>query len=115
MWNTRAGNHYQDAWSFPPPTTATPQQRAIEHHEYSEFRYAEVIWSDAITGQALSLVSGVDFELTFWAVHYPYDQEGAASVSTTSPDLDAVFALAATTLKTTGGNRNQTLKEKGCA
>jgi hypothetical protein len=55
-----------------------------------------------MTGQnALNLVPGVDFELTFWAVHYPYDQEGAASVSTSSPDLDAVFSLAATTLKTT--------------
>lgn len=101
LWNTRAGNHYQDAWRFPAPATATPQQRAIEHHEYSEFRYAEVIWSDALSGEALSLVPGVDFVLTFWAVHYPYDKEGATFISTSSPDLDAVFTLAATTLKTT--------------
>jgi hypothetical protein len=100
LWNTRAGNHYQDVWTFP----AAPQhegQSAVEHHEYCEFRYAEVAWRDAGSGAPLALQPGVHFVLSFWVVRYPYDDAGAARVATSSPDLDAVFALAAGTLKAT--------------
>lgn len=31
LWNSRAGNHYQDFWTF--PAAGRPEQRAIEHHE----------------------------------------------------------------------------------
>lgn len=66
-----------------------------------EFRYAEVIFRDAASGTPLSYVPGVDFVASFWVVRYPYDEQGAASVATSSPELDAVFSLAATTIKTT--------------
>ena len=100
MWNSRAGNHYQDAWTFP---SAVPhQERVIEHHEYCEFRYAELIWSAGDgSGTPLPLLPGVHFEAEFWVVRYPFDSEGAARVETSSADLDAVFALAASTIKTT--------------
>jgi hypothetical protein len=101
LWNTRAGNHYQDRWAFPAPAGARPEQRAIEHHEYCEFRYAEVIWRDAASGAPLPLAAGADFFLDFWVVRYPYDEEGAATVDTSSPELNAVFGLAANTIKTT--------------
>jgi hypothetical protein len=101
VWNTRAGNQYQDSWAFPSPAGAPPEQRVIEHHEYTGFRYAEVIWHDALTGAPLPLAQGTDFVLTFWVVRYPYDEDGAAAVVTSSPQLDAVFGLATNTIKTT--------------
>jgi hypothetical protein len=60
-----------------------------------------VIWRDAATGAPLALAQGADFLLTFWVVRYPFDEGGAAVVDTSSPELNAVFALAANTIKTT--------------
>ena len=101
LWNTRAGMHYQDAWRFPPPATATAAQLAAEHHEMCEFRYSELILTDPTTGQPLALEPGVHFVASLWRVYYRYDDNAAATVRTTSADLDAVFALCAFTLKTT--------------
>ena len=105
LWNTRAGMHYRDTWTFPPPGAAHVAQREAQHHEPCEFRYAELILTDAVSGEPLDLAPGIasggSWDATIWRVHYRYADDGAAAVATSSPDLDAVFALAAATLKTT--------------
>ena len=101
LWRTRAGMKYRDSWIFPPPSAAAPAwHMEAQHHEMCEFRYAELILSDASSGAPLDL-DPADFEASLWHTHYRYDDSGAASVATSSADLDAVFALAAFTLKTT--------------
>jgi hypothetical protein len=102
LWNTRAGMHYQDSWTFPPQSGETlPIHLHAEHHEMCEFRYAELILLDPITNTALDLTPGVHFDAHLWRVNYRYDDYTAASIKTTSADLDAVFNLCAFTLKTT--------------
>ena len=101
LWRTRAGNRYQDTWSFPGSAALRPEQAAVEHHEFCEFRYAEVVWSAQGSGAPLALLPGVHFLVDFWVVRYPYDSQGAARLATSSPQLDAVFGLAASTLRTT--------------
>jgi hypothetical protein len=102
LWQMRAGNKYRDVWSFPPAAAADEGSPALfaAHHEYCEFRWAEVLVVDAGTGLPLDIPLAA-LNLTGWTVRYPYDDDGSASVSTSSPDLDAVFALAARTLKVT--------------
>jgi hypothetical protein len=100
MWQTRAGMRYRDTWAFPPTAAARPEQLSHAHHEFSEFRWAELILTDAATGAPLDIAPG-DFNATFWVVRTYYDSNGAASVATSSPELDRVFAFAATTLKVT--------------
>jgi hypothetical protein len=102
MWNTRAGMHYQDDWTFPPQSVSSqPEHQYAEHHEMCEFRYAELILLDPITLAPLDLLPGEHFDAHLWRVNYRYDDITAATVKTTSADLDAVFNLCAFTLKTT--------------
>ena len=100
MWNTRAGMHYRDTWTFPGVASAAWWQREAEHHEMCEFRYAELILTDATTGQPLDL-DPADFTPSLWVNRYRYDDFSATRVQTTSPELDSVFRFAAFTLKTT--------------
>ena len=100
MWNSRAGMHYRDVWAFPPTAAARPEQLSHSHHEFSEFRWAELIFTDAATGAPLDVARG-DFNASFWVVRTFFDAGGAARVATSSPELDRVFAFAATTLKVT--------------
>ena len=101
LWNTRAGMHYRDEWTFPASGAAAPRGwLGAEHHEMCEFRFAELQLSDATSGAPLDLDADL-FDAALWRTHYRYDDGAAAAVATSSPDLDAVFALAAFTLKTT--------------
>ena len=101
MWNSRAGMHYRDTWLFPPTATARLEQLAFSHHEFSEFRYAELILTDAASGAPLDLDPSSQFTASFWRVRYAYDEARAAVVATTSADLDRVFAFASATLRAT--------------
>jgi len=102
MWNSRAGMHYQDAWTFPATDAAAWWQLQAEHHEMCEFRYAELILTDAASGAPLDLdpASG-DFAASLWVNRYRYDDATSTRVQTTSPELDSVFRFGAFTLKTT--------------
>lgn len=101
-WQTRAGMRYRDVWAFPPTGTARAEQLFFAHHEFCEFRYAELILTDAATGAPLDLDPAAgDFSASFWRVRYAYDAPRAASVATTSADLDRVFSFAAATLAAT--------------
>ena len=99
-WKTRAGNTYQDTWRFPPTRNASAAQLEVEHHEFSVFRYAQVTFLDGVQGTPVT-VAPSNFSLTFWVVRSPYDDDGSATVTTTNPDLDAVFQLCKHTLKAT--------------
>ena len=66
----------------------------------AEFRYAEVFFTDAITGARVDVTPDA-FALSFWRVRYRYDDASAARMKTASPDLDSVFDLCATTLRIT--------------
>ena len=102
LWHTRAGNTYQDAWTFAPTTgSPRPETLSIAHHEFSEFRYAELVFADAMTGAPLDVNALSDFNATFWLVRYRADASTAAVVSTSSAELDAVYRFGATTLTTT--------------
>lgn len=103
MWLTRAGNKYQDTWSFPGGTGVRAEQLSYEHHEYCEFRYAEIILKDASTGAPLDIAVGAGggADLDFWVVRYLYNEKESAHVSTSDADVDAVWTLASNTLKTT--------------
>jgi hypothetical protein len=103
MWNTRAGMHYRDTWTFPSPAASPPWwQLEAEHHEMCEFRYAELILTDATTGAPLDLDPATgDIAPSLWVNRYRYDDFSATRVQTTSPELDSVFRFAAFTLKTT--------------
>lgn len=126
VWKTPSQNSWQDAWLFPAFNTShsvPAAQLAAFHHEYSEFRcalespvrsasrarkrppplpcrYIELIMTDAATGSPLDVAPSA-FNLTVWRVHYPYADGGAATVSTASPALDAVWRLCAYTVKAT--------------
>ena len=103
LWQTKAGMHYRDAWTFPSTDDASSAWWQLEaaHHEMSEFRYAELILTDATSGAALDLDPARDFTATLWVTHYRYDDGSAARVLTSSPELDSVFRFAAFTLRTT--------------
>ena len=104
MWNTRAGMHYRDTWSFPATDAGSASwwQLRAAHHEMSEFRYAELILTDAASGAPLDLdPARGDFVASLWVNRYRYDDSSATRVETTSPELDSVFRFAAFTLKTT--------------
>lgn len=101
LWNMRTGNNYRDRWHFPAATAATPGQFLYaSHHEYSEFRWAEIVVLDSTTGAPLDVPLEA-ITITGWTVRYPYDDNSAATLSTSSPDLNAVWKLASTTLKVT--------------
>jgi hypothetical protein len=101
LWNTLAGMHYQDVWTFPPTSgSSTRSQLRAEHHEMCEFRYVELILTDGVSGAPLDIDPSL-FTASLWRVHYRYDPLSAARVSTTSADLDAVFRMGAFTLETT--------------
>jgi hypothetical protein len=106
-WNLRAGNHYQDRWTFPSTTTPSSSsniQYSYSHHEFSEFRYAEIIITDASSGLPLDIPPfGKDsaVNVDFWRVHYPYDDKSATIITTSDPDINAVWNMAQFTLKTT--------------
>ena len=102
MWNTRAGMHYRDTWLFPATDSAPWWQLEAQHHEMCEFRYAELILTDATSGAPLDLdpASGA-FTPSLWVNRYRYSDAGATTMQTTSPELDSVFRFAAFTLKTT--------------
>ena len=101
LWQTRAGMRYQDRWSFPAAPADAAQLR-YAHHEFSMFRYAELIFTDAATSApvdiALNSGGAQAANASFWRVRYPYDEAGAARVTTASADLDAVFELCRRTL-----------------
>lgn len=100
-WHVRAGNTYQDTWTFP-GAGARPEQLMYAHHEFSEFRYAELIITDAASGTPLDVPLGADgLDATFWRVHYPYDDDAATRIVTSDADVNAVWAMAQFTLKTT--------------
>jgi alpha-L-rhamnosidase len=105
MWQTRAGMRYQDRWRFPAAPADAAQLR-YAHHEFSMFRYAEIIFTDAATGVPVDIAlnggggggGAQGANASFWRVRYPYDESGAARVDTSSADLDAVFELCRATL-----------------
>jgi alpha-L-rhamnosidase len=100
-WQMRAGNKYQDAWTLA-GAGARDEQRAYSHHEFSEFRYAELILTDAATGAPLDVPLGAaGLDASFWRVHYPYDDAAATAITTSDADVNAVWDFAASTLKTT--------------
>ena len=104
MWNSRAGMHYQDVWTFPATDAGSSEwwQLQAEHHEMCEFRYAELILTDAASGAPLDLdPANGDFTPSLWVNRYRYDDLSATRMQTTSPELDSVFRFAAFTLKTT--------------
>jgi hypothetical protein len=102
MWMTRAGMRYRDTWAFPPTGAARPEQLRFSHHEYCEFRWAELVLTDAASGAPLDLdPSAGQFAASFWRVRYAVDAAREASVATSSPELDRVFGFAAATLRAT--------------
>lgn len=101
LWNLRAGCKYRDHWHFPAATTGTPDHFLFaSHHEYSEFRWVEIIILDAVTLEAVDIPL-VAVNITGWTVRYPYADEYAASLTTASPELNAVWEFCAHTLKVT--------------
>lgn len=56
--------------------------------------------TDAATGATLDVPLPA-LGLSAWVVHYAYAPEAAAAVATQSPELDAVWAMCAYTLRVT--------------
>ena len=98
---------------FPPRTGTNPRVLwildssrggAAEHHEYGEFRYAELHFNTSLMSsptrrKSESLINLYDFQVSSWVVRLPYDEANAASVSTTSPNLNDVWELCRYTIQ----------------
>ena len=82
FWPPRTGLHPQMTWSFSP----TEEAQTLENHEYLEFRYGELVFSD-------ELISGQHFEVTARVLRIPTDNNAGARVTTSEPALDAVWEL----------------------
>jgi alpha-L-rhamnosidase len=92
---------------YPPRTTINPRLHwtldaahegsKAEHHEYLEFRYVELLFDE---GTALPRPIGRDdFSISAWIVRLPYSEEGAASMTSSSKDLNAVWELCRYTIE----------------
>ena len=72
----------------------------LEHHEYSNWRFGEVIFT-AGTGTPLD-VTPADFTVSAWVAHYPFETARATVFSSSSTALDSVWALNQNSVKYLG-------------
>lgn len=72
----------------------------LEHHEYSNWRFGEVIFTDSLNNPLD--VGPAEFNLTAWAAHYPWDSQRATSFHSSSPPLNQVWGLNQNSVKYLG-------------
>ena len=77
-----------------------PAGTVLEHHEYSNWRFGEIIFTDQSL-QPLDVDPG-DFTVSAWIVHYPFDSQRATTFASSSSQLDSVWALNQNSVKMLG-------------
>ena len=87
------GATYESNFSLAPGTH-------LEHHEYSNWRFGEVIFTDN-THKPLD-VGLTDFSITAWVVHYSWESQRATSFRSSSRPLDQVWDLNQNSVKYLG-------------
>jgi hypothetical protein len=96
MYPMRTGNRYRNVWTvtITPPSDVT----TFEHHEYMLFRFATV---EVVSPRPLPARSGaLELDLAAWRVNYPW-RDGDSHFSSSDSTLNAVWQLAADTLRFT--------------
>ena len=94
LFPMRTGNTYRSVW-----TTTASGTSIFEHHEYMEFRYAEVL---VLTKEedAPIVSTTISLTLTAWSVQYPYF-EGHSSFRSSSSLLNSIWSFCENTLRVT--------------
>ena len=77
-----------------------PAGTVLEHHEYSNWRFGEIIFTDQ-TLQPLDVAED-DFTVSAWVAHYPFDTHRATRFSSSSSQLDSVWLLNQNSVKMLG-------------
>ncbi len=92
LWPPRTGTHPEFNWTL----AATTAPQTLQHHEYLEFRYGELLFDAA----APATLAVSDLDVSAWVVHLPSDTRAASSaaLNTSSAALDAVWGLCRDTL-----------------
>lgn len=64
----------------------------LEHHEYMNWRFGEIIFVSQ-DGSPLSALPGVEFNLSVWIAHYPFNTNRKANFTSSSSILNSVWHL----------------------
>eukprot|EP00911_Craspedida_sp_UC1_P000593 UC1_evm1s452 len=75
---------------------------ALEHHEYANFRYGEIRFYGADGQPIPDLHPHIDFDVSAWVVHYPFDSRAATFFNSSSPALNRVWKLTQNSVKILG-------------
>ena len=92
LYPPRTGTAPRVTWAL----DATAGAPTAEHHEYLEFRYAELLFANAT---AKAFIESGDFSVSAWKVHLPYDTPRSAEFASSSAPLNAVWELSRYTIE----------------
>ena len=101
LYPMRTGNTYRSLWtttSASASALSSSSDIVFEHHEYMEFRYAELLILSH--GDAHPLYDRPPFSLTAWTVAYPYF-DGDSFFNSSDSTLNAVWKLCQHTIRVT--------------
>ena len=107
LYPMRTGNMYRCEWTVTAPPAGVGANEGsggdpfFEHHEYMEFRYAElVVVSGGHSGSEEAASLPASLNVSAWTVGYPWREDDSAFVSSDAT-LNAVWRLSRDTLRWT--------------